>query len=100
MDTARLNVNDWDMNTWFLQLQHLINNVPAHFVYNADQMGHRKFSDAKQRLCVVPALVMKDAYYDVSRQGERQTLIACVGADGSYLKPTLIVTRSPENKER
>jgi hypothetical protein len=38
----------------------------------------------------VPAHVTKDAYYEISRQGNRITLIAYVPADGLYLKPALI----------
>jgi hypothetical protein len=92
MDMARLNLNDSDTNTWFLQPRHLSNNAPAHFVYNVNGMGHDEFSDPRQRLCVVPELVAKDAYYDISRQGKGITLIACVAADGSHLKRLLIVT--------
>jgi hypothetical protein len=90
MDTARLNLNDKDIYNWFLQLQHSIDNVPAHFAYIADEMGHQEFSDAKQRLCLVPTHVIKDACYEISRQGKRITLIG----GGWFVFEALILTRS------
>jgi hypothetical protein len=52
-----------------------------------------------QRLCVVPEHVIKDAYHGISRQGKRITLIACLAANGSYLKPASIFTRSTSEDE-
>jgi hypothetical protein len=40
-------------------------------VYNDDEMGQQEFSDIRQRLCVVRAHVMKDAYYEIARQGKK-----------------------------
>jgi hypothetical protein len=36
-------------------------NRQAHFVCNVDEIGHHEFSDAKQRLCIVPAHVIKNS---------------------------------------
>jgi hypothetical protein len=59
-----------------------------------DEMGHQDAADAKPRKCVIPSDIHeRDINYAVSRQGKRITLIACVGADGSYIRPCVIIPR-------
>jgi hypothetical protein len=65
MDTERLNLSDDNIYTWFPQLQLSNDSVPAHFVHNVDEICHQEFYDAKQRLCVAPAHVIKDACYEI-----------------------------------
>jgi uncharacterized protein YjhX (UPF0386 family) len=65
-----------------------------------DEMGHQEFADAPIKTAFIPADARdKQVYYPVSRTGKRITLIACIAADGSYLKPALIIARKTFDDE-
>jgi hypothetical protein len=94
MDGQRMAVTDEQVIRYLMELHKLVTGVPAHFVFNMDEMGHQDAADAKPRKCVVPIGNQgKEINYAVSRQGKRITLIACVAADGSYLRPCVIIPR-------
>jgi hypothetical protein len=74
-------VAEEDMAGHFAYLKDTIEGVPAHFVYNMDELGHQPWADAKVATCIVPAeYTEKTVYYHVFRQGKWITLIACVEA--------------------
>jgi hypothetical protein len=59
-----------------------------------DEMGHQVWSDAIDTVCFVPNDEnLSVVYYPVAREGKRITLIACIAADGSYMRPALILAR-------
>jgi hypothetical protein len=93
MEMERLNVPDDAVHNWFTTLHDGISGTSAHFVYNMDEMGHQEYADAKPIQCVAPAYVSDTPYYEVSLSGKRITRIACVTADGSYVRPALILSR-------
>jgi hypothetical protein len=100
MEAERMNVPDQAVYTWFENLSRSIDGVPPHFVFNMDEMGHQDYADAKVKRCLLPAHVNDSRpCYEVSRRGKRITLIGCVVADGSYLRPALIVSRSTYEDE-
>jgi hypothetical protein len=71
-----------------------IDGVPSHFIFNMDRMGHRDWADRREQTCVVPA-AHHDDYVDMpaSRAGKRIILMACIAADGSAIKPQIIIPR-------
>jgi hypothetical protein len=94
MDGQRMAVTDEQVIAYLTELHNAVSGVPAHFVFNMDEMGHQEAADAKQKKCVVPSgLGDRMINYAISRQGKRITLIACVGADGSYIRPCVIIPR-------
>jgi hypothetical protein len=94
MENVRLAVTDEDIDGHFQYLRDTIDNVRAHFVFNMDEMGHQPWADALPVTCFVPAThVAKTVHYPVSRQGKRITLIACIAADGSVLRPAVVIPR-------
>jgi hypothetical protein len=57
-------------------------------------MGHQEWADSQEKVCFVPAHHPEDlVYYPVSRTGKRITLLACVAAGGSSLKPAVMIPR-------
>jgi hypothetical protein len=75
-------------------LRDTIEGVPAHFVYNLDELGHQPWADAKVATCISQAeYTERTVYYHVSRQEERITLIAWVAADDSHLRLAVIIPR-------
>jgi hypothetical protein len=71
-----------------------VEGVPAHFVFNMDEIGHQDWADRQRKMCIVPASHDGTRVYSpLSRVGKRITLIACIACDGSFLIPTVIVAR-------
>lgn len=94
MENVRLAVSQEDIDNHFEYLRDTIDHVPAHFVFNMDEMGHQPWADALAITCFVPAEYPdQTVHYPVSRQGKRVTLIACIAADGSVLRPAVIIPR-------
>jgi hypothetical protein len=93
MEEARMHVMDQDIYNYFGRLKEVLENCPAPLAYNMDEMGHEEYADRKEKTVVVPSNVQGQVYYEVSRQGKRITLVACVAADGSFVKPSLIISR-------
>jgi hypothetical protein len=94
MEDARLHVTEEDVYNWFVRLRDAIEGVPSAFVYNMDEMGHEEYADRKEKKCVVPSHVQGQVFYEVSRQGKRITLVACVASDGSFVRPNIIISRA------
>jgi hypothetical protein len=70
----------------------LIDDLPAHLLFNADEMGHQEWADRHERTCFVPVFHQGDQVgYPVSRAGKRITLLAYIATDGSHTKPLVIV---------
>lgn len=94
IEEKRLQVNVEDIASYFHLLADLIQSVPGHFVYNMDEMGHQEWADRQEQICYVPtAHSGPHVYFPVPRTGKRITLLACIAADGSYLKPLIVIPR-------
>jgi hypothetical protein len=67
---------------------------------NMDEMGHQSWADAQETTCWVPSSAdMEFVYVPVSRKGKRITLIGCIAADGSFLRPAVIIARQTVDDE-
>jgi hypothetical protein len=100
MDCNRIQVSLEEVISYFSQLFNNISGAPPHFVFNMHEMGHQDWADAKETVCYGPATSLEDkVYYPVPRTGKRITLVACIAADGSYLKPCLVIHRKTFDNE-
>jgi hypothetical protein len=94
MEDKRTEVTAEQIAAYFQLAASLIDGVPAHFVFNMDEMGHQEWADRQTRTCFVPVYHEHDhVAYPVSRTGKRITLVACIAADGSYTKPLIVIPR-------
>jgi hypothetical protein len=94
MEEARVDVTAEVIWDFFRRAMEVVEGVPAHFVFNMDEMGHQDWADRKVVTCIVPAShVEKQVNVPVSRAGKRITLMASIAADGSALKPEIIIPR-------
>jgi hypothetical protein len=94
MEDKRLEVTQEQIADYFAVLDRDVQGKPAHFVFNMDEMGHQEWADRKQKTVYVPAHHEgADIPVPVARCGKRITLVACIGLDGSYLKPMVIIPR-------
>jgi hypothetical protein len=100
MEDTRMAVTMEQIQTYFQELDQALSGVPAHFVFNLDEMGHQSWADAKTKICYVPIeLQATHISYPVSRKGKRITLIACIAADGSFMRPALVISRKTFDDE-
>jgi hypothetical protein len=94
IETGRLGVTQEQIIEFFREAIETIEGVPAHFVFNMDEMGHQDWADWKKQICIVPSSHPDDhVNMPVPRSGKRITLLACLGADGSFLRPGIIIPR-------
>lgn len=94
IEDKRLQVTAADIRSYFDELTEAIESVPAHFIYNMDEMGHQEWADRQEQVCYVPVSHEdSQVYFPVPRTGKRITLVACIAADGSYLKPLIVIPR-------
>jgi hypothetical protein len=65
-----------------------------------DEMAHQEWADAPEKACFVPIYHAGDRVdYPVPRTGKRITLLACVTADGSFLKPAIVSPRKISDED-
>jgi transposase len=94
MENGRMEVAANQIENYFTALDPLITGCPAHFVFNLDEMGYQAYADRVETTFVVPSICQDEfVYYPVSRRGKRITLIACIAADGSFMRPAVIIAR-------
>ncbi len=68
--------------------------IPAAFIFNVDECGFQPWADKTSEKVIVPINVEETSTnVGVDRASRRATLIGCVCADGSALKPLIIITR-------
>jgi hypothetical protein len=72
MEDNRLQVTNKQLLEYFAALYSIVNGIPAHFVINMDEMGHRSDADAKDTTCFVPSTHPEATVnYPVSRVGKK-----------------------------
>jgi hypothetical protein len=94
MEEDRMNVTDDQIMSYLDELRTTIDGTRAHFLFNMDEVGHQDWADRGEYHCYVAEHVHDEfVYVPVPRTGKRITVIACVAADGSYLRPSVIISR-------
>lgn len=69
-------------------------NIPSCFVFNVDEEGHDEYVDSpKNELVVVPKDNSDKLFYPVERKSDHTTFVACIAADGTFMKPLIVVKR-------
>jgi hypothetical protein len=78
----------------FHRLEEEVENVPAAFIFNADEAGFQDFVDAREVQVIVPAGFDHGSITVPSNRSEkRAAMLVAVSADGSSLKPMIIFQR-------
>ena len=68
------------------------NNIPSALCVNLDEEGHEPFSDAKKDYIITPIGSVQNKF-PVDRKRSRTTFLGSIVADGTYLKPLIVVKR-------
>lgn len=95
MDADRYFADTNKINYYYSVLESFCNtyDIPSQFVLNADEEGHEDYSDSRKQLVVVTQETKGPVNYPVKRTNDHTTFLACITADGSYLKPLVVVKR-------
>jgi hypothetical protein len=73
-----------------------VNDLPASLVFNLDETGHQEWANCSEQKVIVPAVHPGDVIDIPSNQA---TILVCVVADGTALKPMMNVQRSTSESE-
>ena len=90
------------IDEYLTQLEQTLNvaQIPAAFIVNIDEAGFAEFADRHTTTRIVPASYpLNSVGVPVSRAEKRATLLAGICADGSALKPLVIVQRDTLERE-
>ena len=69
-------------------------NIPPCFMFNVDESGFQEFVDAVPVPVIVPIDYNDDTVaVSVNRNKKRASMIGCISADGSALKPMIVTSR-------
>ena len=75
-------------------------DIPPQFVLNVDESGFQEFVDAKDMILVIPSDAPEsEMVFPVNRNPKRATLIGCISADGTALKPFIVSPNKTIEKE-
>ena len=100
MEDKRYDCSREAIDDYFEQLSSLANDKPACLICNLDEMGYLESQDRRKQVCIVPAGVdPKTVRVPIDRQKRRMTILQCVFADGTKLKPAVIVPRKTGERE-
>ena len=94
MEEARCNIPDTEIDNYFSNLSNSVNNVPVSLVFNIDEAGEDDYVDTHSYQVIVPVDIQSSTIrIPVKRESKRSTLVSCICADGTRLKPLLISPR-------
>lgn len=86
--------NSIDKYYALLESYFLTYNIPNPFIYNVDEEGHDEYVDTKKtETVVVPKGNTEKLRFPVERKDDHTTFVACICADGTYMKPLIVVKR-------
>lgn len=69
-------------------------NVPPAFMFNVDESGFQEFVDAIKTRVVVPIeYTAEQVAVSINRNSKRASMIGCIAADGTALKPMIVTPR-------
>jgi hypothetical protein len=93
MEQKRLNISHMELLKWYSNLNATILVIPRYFIFNMDETGLDDWVDAHDYLVAVPRQGEgQETNIPVERRCKRATLTACIAADGSALKPLVILS--------
>ena len=93
MQASRLRLDDAQVQQFLERTEALIRDVPAAFMFNMDETGINPLANAKKKRVVVHSgFPGRQTRYPVERNMAHSTVAACIAADGTALKPLVVVT--------
>jgi hypothetical protein len=93
MEIKRVQISLPMLIHWYGQLEEALRNIPRYFIFNMDETGVDDWVDSHDVLVAIPREFRNsETSIPIARRSKRATLTGCIGADGSALKPLLIMS--------
>lgn len=102
LEDSRLFSSQEQIDAYFHELEEVvqIGNIPAAFVCNVDESGFDQFVDARRSTGIVPTTyALNSVPVPVTRAEKRATMIGAICADGTALRPMIILQRETVEME-
>jgi len=99
MEQERVDCATEDIDEHFRLLAAEVTDIPACLVCNLDEMGWGEFQDAQPITIVVPSDQPDEVPLPVERARKRVTILHCIFADGSFVRPLVITSRKTVDQE-
>jgi hypothetical protein len=100
MEKQRLDCDIAEIELYFQTLTENISAVPAAFAFSLDESGFQDWADRPERTVRVPSTGTVDKIeMPVDREVKQSSVLICVAANGTHLRPSLILPRKTIEKE-
>jgi hypothetical protein len=95
MDKNRVHCDQAAVAAFYDELEAVVEEVPAEFIWNIDETGCDEWVDkAREYRVLVPDDYQDDwIHVAVDRHSKHSTLVGCIAADGSSMRPMIVVDR-------
>jgi hypothetical protein len=94
MERTRVMADENAIDAYYEHLTMFVPGIPPAFIVNANESGFADHTDAGPETFVVPVdYPLDNIYIPIDHHIKRATLIAAIIADGTGLKPLMIVPR-------
>ena len=94
MEKERVQVRREDIEQYYRELAEYLANIPGEFIFNVDEAGCSEWTDTHVMRVLVPSgYDQKNIKIPRDRMAKRASLVGCICADGSVLKPMVILPR-------
>jgi hypothetical protein len=94
MEKLRRDVTIKVILTLFQHGTKIVEGVMANFIFDMDEIGPQDWAEPAEKPCLESAYyAKKHIYIPVSRADKLITLITCIAADDSVLKPEVTIPR-------
>jgi hypothetical protein len=100
MEKERVACDPAEVDRFYEAITRAIANTPASLVFNCDEAGFQEWADKREVSVIVPNFYKGEKIeMPIDRSTKRCSLLGCICADGSTLKPLMIVARKTSEIE-
>lgn len=100
MERQRVLADQEQIDRWYDLLDSLIEEVPGAFIFNVDETGCSDWTDSHEVRVLVPSTFEGSTIrVPRDRNSKRSTLVGCIAADGSALRPMILLSRKTMENE-
>ena len=100
MESERIQVSEEDIAQKYKELEEHLKVIPGEFIFNVDETGCSDWVDSHEMKVFVPSDYESSSIkYPRNRASKRASLVGCIAADGSTLKPMIIIPRKTIEEE-
>jgi hypothetical protein len=99
MEKQRVKCDITEIHSSFTSLTENVNGVPSPFVVDLDESGFLDWVDRRERSVIVPSTCRDEKIGIPIDRATKRTSLLCIAADGTWLKPLLILPRKTIQRE-